>query len=46
MGENMMKRYSLLNFKNDIEEMLAICSIDLIEISEGKEKQATADQIQ
>jgi hypothetical protein len=41
-----MKRYSLLDFKNDIEEILVICKEDLLEISAGKAKQATADQIE
>jgi hypothetical protein len=39
-------RYSLCDFKNDIEEILIICQEDLIDISMGKDKQATADQIE
>ena len=39
-------RYSLLDFKNDIKEILSICQEDLLDISMGKDKQATADQIE
>ena len=39
-------KYSLLDFKKDIEEILSICQEDLLDISMGKVKQATADQIE
>lgn len=39
-------RYSMLDFKNDINEILSICQEDLLDISMGKDKQATADQIE
>ena len=38
--------YSVLDFKKDIEEILLICQDDLFDISIGKEKQATVDQIE
>lgn len=39
-------RYSMLDLKNDINEILLICQEDLLDISMGKDKQATADQIE
>ena len=39
-------RYLLADFKNDIEEVLSICQEDLLDISMGKNKQATVDQIE
>lgn len=39
-------RYSVLDFKNDINEILSMCQEDLLDISMGKDKQATADQIE
>lgn len=38
--------YSLLDFENDIKEILSICQEDLSDISMGKPKQATVDQIE
>lgn len=38
--------YSLRDFKKDIEEILSICQEDLLDISMGKDKQASTDQIE
>ena len=39
-------RYLLLDFKNDIEEILSICQEDLLDISMGHNMQVTAEQIE
>lgn len=41
-----MMGYLLQDFKKDIEEILTICQEYLLDISMGKDKQATADQIE
>lgn len=38
--------YTLLDFKNDIKEILLLCQEDLHDISMGRAKQATAEQIE
>lgn len=39
-------RYSLLDFKKDVEEIISICEEELLEISKGYIKQATSEQIE
>ncbi|NLD48269.1 MAG: hypothetical protein GX660_13930 [Clostridiaceae bacterium] len=39
-------RYTIADFTKDIEKILSICQEDLRDISMGKKKQATADQIE
>lgn len=39
-------RYSLLDFKKDIEEVISICEEELLEIAKGNIKQATVEQIE
>lgn len=39
-------KYSLLDFKKDIKEILSICQEDLHALSIGQERQATKEQIE